>query len=110
MIAFKRLLIIVVLAVVSSVLASCASENELTKEEVEIQNSADWEVANLLFSKGLTKTASYNVHKDGFVVIKFDKSVKEDVYNEIVKTLRTNTAISGVRGEQEGMEVCPLPF
>jgi hypothetical protein len=86
----------------------CASENVLTKEEIKAQSAADWEVASLLFNRGLTKSASYNVRKSGLVVIKFDKSVNFNTYNDIIQALRSNPAIDGVRGEQEGKEVCPL--
>ena len=100
----KHLTLILVL----TAFLGCASENELTKEEMKVQSAADWEVATLLFDRGLTKTASYNVRKSGLVVIKFDKSIHFDTYNDIIQTLRSNSKIDGVRGEQEGKEVCPL--
>jgi hypothetical protein len=91
-----------------TLLAACASDNVLTQEEIKIQNAADEQVARILFDNDLTTTASYNVHKDGSVVIKFDESVAFDTYNEVVKTLRDNQQISRVRAEQGGKEVCPL--
>lgn len=89
-------------------LVGCGSENVLTKEEMAVQNAADDVVATLLFDKEMTTRASYNVRKDGYVVIKFDKSVQSAEYNEIVKALRDNPKISGVMAEQMGKEVCPL--
>ena len=89
-------------------LAGCVSEDVLTKAEMEKQSAADYQVASLLFEKDLSANASYNVRKDGFVVIVFDKSVPYRSYDDIVQSLRANKAISGVRAEQEGVEVCPL--
>ena len=89
-------------------LAGCVSEDVLTKAEMEKQSAADYQVASLLFEKDLSANASYNVRKDGFVVIAFDKSVPFTIYDDIVQSLRANKAISGVRAEQEGVEVCPL--
>ena len=91
-----------------SILIGCSSQNVLTEEEIKTQNAADSVVAELLFEKELTLTASYNIRKSGFVVIRFDKSVPSNVYTEVVNTLRKNTHIPGVQAEQEGVEVCPL--
>lgn len=90
------------------ILTACSSQNVLTEQEIKTQNEADSAVAELLFEKELDITASYNVRKSGFVVIRFDKSVSEKVYTEVVRTLRSNSRISGVRAEQEGVEVCSL--
>jgi hypothetical protein len=89
-------------------LSACASEDILTQEELRIQNAADNAVATLLFEREMTATASYHVHKDGFVVIKFDKSVGAKTYTEVVQQLHASNHISGVRAEQMGKEVCPL--
>lgn len=89
-------------------LSGCATENSLTKEEMAIQSAADYEVASLLFDKDLSGNASYNVRNDGYVVIAFDKSVPESIFNDVVDALRSRKAIKGVRAEQEGVEVCPL--
>jgi len=91
-----------------TILTGCSSQNVLTEEEIKTQNAADSVVAELLFEKELTLTASYNIRKSGFVVIRFDKSVPSNVYTEVVNTLRKNTNIPGVQAEQEGVEVCPL--
>ena len=99
--------VIIVVAMLLS-LTGCTSENVLTKAEMEKQSAADYQVASLLFEKDLSANASYNVRKDGFVVIVLDKSVPFTSYDDIVQSLRANKAISGVRAEQEGVEVCPL--
>lgn len=89
-------------------LIGCSSQNILTEEEIKMQNDADAVVSELLFEKDLTVTASYNIRKSGFVVIRFDKSVTSKIYTEVVNTLRKNAKIPGVEAEQEGVEVCPL--
>ena len=91
-----------------SSIAGCAGQQSLTQEEMAIQNRADAVVSNLLFEKELDQTASYNVRKDGFVVIKFDKSVPIETYTRVVETLRSSSDIRGVRAEQSGREVCKL--
>lgn len=101
--AYKRAIILCII-----ILNGCSSQNVLTEQEIKIQNDADSVVAELLFEKELNVTASYNVRKDGFVVIRFDKSISNQMYTDVVHTLRSNNKISGVRAEQEGVEVCPL--
>lgn len=86
----------------------CSSQNVLTEQEIKTQDDADNVIAELLFEKELTVTASYNVRKSGFVVIRFDKSVSDKIYTEVVRTLRNDNKIPGVYAEQEGVEVCPL--
>jgi hypothetical protein len=90
-------------------LGGCAAENVLTTAEKEKQSAADYQVASLLFEKDLSANASYKVSKNGFVNIVFDKSVPFSSYDDIVQALRANKTINGVRAEQEGVEVCPLP-
>jgi len=90
------------------VASSCSSKNILTEEERIIQNKADSEVATLLFDRELTNLASYRVHKNGFVVISFDKTINIKDYTAVVKQLRSNKSIFGVRAEQQGKEICPL--
>jgi hypothetical protein len=89
-------------------LSACASEDILTQEEIRTQDEADNAVSTLLFEREMTVTASYHVRKDGFVMIKFDKSVDSKTYTEVVQQLRASNHISGVRAEQMGKEVCPL--
>jgi len=89
-------------------LVACNTAQSLTQEEMAIQNAADEQVALTLFERDLDNSASYNVHKDGFVVIKFKQSVPERDYTAAVDKLRSNPSISGVRAEQGGREVCIL--
>lgn len=65
-------------------------------------------MAGILFENNLDQTASYHVHPDGSVVIKFGDSVSSGTYKKVVETLRSNPAIHGVRAEQNGVEVCSL--
>ena len=98
-----------VLALTSAlVLSSCASQHELTQDQVKIQAAADAAVANILFDKDASDMASYNVRKDGFVVITFGRSVGFETYNDVVQTLRAHESIKDVRADQAGREVCPL--
>ncbi len=89
-------------------LLSACQSNELSPEEIALQNAADTQVASLLFEKELDSHASYNVHKDGSVIIKFDRSVSSDKYTEVVEALRNNTEVKSVYAEQSGHQVCPL--
>ncbi|MCP3850060.1 MAG: hypothetical protein GY694_07470 [Gammaproteobacteria bacterium] len=92
---------------VITALLACQS-NELTAEEIAIQNAADAEVSSILFEHDLDNHTSYNVHKDGSVIIKFDKSVSSSAYTSVVNILRTKKDINGVYAKQSGYEVCPL--
>jgi hypothetical protein len=87
---------------------SACQANEFSAEEIAQQNAADSAVASLLFEKELDSLASYNVHKDGSVVIKFDASVSTQNYTDAVDALRQIDSIKGVQAEQGGQEVCPL--
>jgi hypothetical protein len=89
-------------------LSGCASDQVISQEEMRVQNAAVTEVANVLFEKEMDTLASYNVRR-GYVVIKFDQSVPFANYNDVVKTLRSNKAISGVYAEQGGKQVCGRP-
>ena len=91
-----------------SMAAGCVDQQSLTQEEMENQNRADAVVSAVLFENDLDEAASYNIRKDGFVVIKFADSVPFEKYNHVVGVLRTNPAISGLRAEQAGREVCPI--
>jgi hypothetical protein len=86
----------------------CATDSALTSEERSRQQAADYAVATILFENDLGGNASYNVHKDGAVVIKFDESVSFVDYNLVVNEMRANPSISSVRAMQSGREVCPL--
>ena len=73
------------------------------------QDASAAEVANVLFEKEMDTLASYNVRRDGYVVIKFDQSVTFAQYNDIVEALRSKKTISGVYAEQGGKQVCARP-
>lgn len=90
-------------------LTGCASDQVISQEEMRTQDAAVTEVANLLFEKGMDTLASYNVRRDGYVVIKFDESVSFAQYNDVVAMLRSKKAISGVYAEQGGKQVCGRP-
>jgi hypothetical protein len=88
-------------------LAGCASDQVVTPEQIALQNKVDSIVALELFSRKLDEHASYNVHTDGFVAIKFDESVTFQAYTDLVEWLRGRPEIKGVRATQMGVEVCP---
>jgi len=90
------------------VISGCSADNALTKEEVKNQNNSSHVVTNVLFDNDIDETASYNIRKDGYVVIQFDSSVSEEKYTKVVNQLRSNKNITGVWAEQSGVEVCPL--
>ncbi len=94
------------LLLVVSLLCGCASEHVLTQQEMRIQDAATTAVTHVLFEKGMDSVASYNVRRDGYVVIKFDQSVPFEKYNDVVHTLRGSRVISGVYAEQGGVQVC----
>ncbi len=89
-------------------LAGCAGQESLTREQMEMQNRADAVVAGVLFEYDMDDAASYKVHRDGSVVIKFASSVPQLTYTQIVDRLRASDQINGVRAEQGGREVCKL--
>jgi len=90
-------------------LSGCASDQVISQEEMRVQDAAAAEVANVLFDMQMDTLASYNVRRDGYVVIKFDQSVSFASYNDVVETLRSKKAISGVYAEQGGRQVCGRP-
>ena len=90
-------------------LTGCASDQVISQEEIRVQDAAATEVTNVLFEKDMDTLASYNVRRDGYVVIKFDQSVSFAQYNDVVETLRSKKAISGVYAEQGGTQVCARP-
>ncbi|MBT3061571.1 MAG: hypothetical protein G8D61_09450 [gamma proteobacterium symbiont of Ctena orbiculata] len=97
-----------IIALTMILLSGCANQYSLTKEEMAIQNRADAVVSNVLFEHELDEMASYNVRKDGFLVVKFAKSVPSRKYTQVVEILRSSPDIKGVRAEQGGREVCKL--
>ena len=104
-----RQLFFVLSLLVISFLSGCASDQIISQEEMRVQDAAAAEVANVLFEKEMDNLASYNVRRDGYVVIKFDQSVSFDKYNDVVQVLRNKKAITGVYAEQGGKQVCKLP-
>jgi hypothetical protein len=89
--------------------AGCVSDKVLSQDEVEKQNKASAIVSGILFEHDLDHSASYNIRKNGYVVIMFDDNVSAQQYTEVVNLLRSNADIKGVRAEQFGIEVCGLP-
>lgn len=90
-------------------LAGCASDQVISQDEMRVQDAAANTVAAVLFEKEMDNLASYNVRRDGYVVIKFDQSVTFAQYNDIVEILRSKKSISGVYAEQGGKQVCGRP-
>ena len=91
------------------ILVGCVSDKVLTQDEIEKQNKAAEVVSGVLFDNDLSDSASYNIRKDGHVVIIFDDSVSDKKYTKVVQLLRSNADIKGVRAEQFGIEVCGIP-
>jgi len=91
---------------VFTVLVACGETNVLTKKEMAIQSKADAVVSTVLFDHDMSERASYNVKKDGSIVIKFEESVSPKKYTRIVNLLRSNKAIDGVYAEQSGNAIC----
>lgn len=91
-----------------ALLIGCVNEQSLTAEEWENQNRVASLVSAVLFANELDELASYRVHKDGFLVIKFAETVPFEQYNHVVDVLRSSEEVRGVRAEQGGREVCPI--
>jgi len=89
-------------------ISGCNTTESLTREELAIQNAADEQVALILFERELEGSTSYNVHKNGHVVIKFKEDVWESDYTAAVAEMRKNPAISGVTAKQGGRAICVL--
>ncbi len=80
----------------------------VSPEQIALQNKVDSIVAQELFARKLDEHASYNVHTDGFVAIKFDEEVTFQTYYDLVEWMRAKPEIKGVRASQMGREVCPV--
>jgi hypothetical protein len=89
--------------------SGCASDQVISQKEMRVQDVAANAVASVLFEKDMDSLASYNIRRDGYVVIKFDQSVTFKQYNDIVEILRSQKTISGVYAEQGGKQVCARP-
>ena len=90
-------------------LSGCASDQVISQDEMRTQDAAANTVAAVLFEKDMDNLASYNVRRDGYVVIKFDPVVTFAQYNDIVEILRNKKSIAGVYAEQGGKQVCGRP-
>jgi len=104
----KKLISSLFLPLCVTIILSACQSNEFTPEEIARQNAADADVSTILFAHELDNHASYNVHKDGSVVIKFDQSVNSPTYTSVVDELRATPTIKSVYAEQSGRQVCPL--
>lgn len=94
----------------SFLLFACSTPgNVVTEKEIKIQNKIDEIVSGALFDRELDTKASYHIRNDGMVVIKFDETVTQPVYTEVVTSLRNSKHITMLRAEQAGVEVCALP-
>lgn len=102
----NKLFVIVISCSFGIFLSACSSPDILTEEERRTQDIAAEAVSTLLFENDLSTLASYNVRKDGLVVIKFHKSITEEIYTDIVRQLRKTAGIKRVYAEQGGKEVC----
>lgn len=87
---------------------ACVDHDTLTTEQRETQSRVDAVVSSILFEHELDEEASYRVRRDGFLVVKFARSVPVDSYTKVVEILRSSPEINGVRAEQGGREVCKL--
>ena len=96
------------IAMLNILLLTACQSNVLSPEEIALQDAADERVSSLLFEHNLDNHASYNVHKDGSVIIRFDRSVSAESYTDMVQKLRAVPEISSVYAEQGGQQVCPL--
>ncbi len=99
---------IILLSSLTAYLSGCTPANTITKEEINNQNIASQIVTEVLFENDADENDSYNIRKDGYVVIQFDSSVSEIKYTKVVDQLRSNRMITGVWAEQSDVEVCPL--
>ncbi len=96
------------IGVALAALAGCVNSNEVTPEQLVRMDLADQAVSGALFEAEVDASTSYNVRKDGFVVIQFSPDVPNEVYTRVVSQLRADDRVKGVRAEQGGREVCVL--
>ena len=95
-------------AALAALIAACHTTQSLTQQALAVQSAADEQVAVTRFDRDLDQAASYHVHKDGFVVIRFKDSAASEDYTAAVSELRSKPSISGMRAQQGGREVCIL--
>lgn len=95
-----------ILITLTFLIASCG--NNLSEKEYIMQNNASTVVADVLFDRDLSEQASYNVRKNGEVIILFTPEVSSSRYTEAVDFLRKHKDVKAVYAEQSGREVCIL--
>ncbi|MDH3353842.1 MAG: hypothetical protein OEL79_01360 [Chromatiales bacterium] len=93
---------------ITLLLSSCAGPNELSKEEIIIQQNATDALTQILFENDLDENASFEVEKNGFVNLRIQGLVAIKTYTHAIDELRAHKDIHGVRAEQGGIEICPL--
>ncbi len=100
----KRLSIVLLLIS----LTSCAGKNELTPEEIIIQQNATNALTDILFEYELDENASFEVEKSGYVQLRIEGLVSVKTYTQAIDAMRAHKDINGVNAKQGGKEICPL--
>jgi YbbR domain-containing protein len=94
---------------ITLLLANCSTNsNEVTQEEILIQEKATNALTEILFDHGLDEKSSFEVKKDGFVNLRIQGLVALKTYTKAIKALRAHKDIKGVHAKKGGVEVCPL--
>lgn len=88
----KFLPLIVVLVVISN----CSKKNELTPQEIIIQQNATNAVTDILFEYELDEQASFEIEKNGFVNLRIEGLVSIDTYTNAINMMRNHKDIDGV--------------
>lgn len=92
----------------SLILFSCVGQNELSPEEVIIQQKAANALTAILFEYEFDENATYEVEKNGFVNLRIEGFVRVNVYTKAIEALRNHKDIKGVYATQGSKEICPL--
>jgi len=90
------------------VLSNCSGKNELTPEEIVIQQKATNALTDILFEYELDEYASYEVEKSGYVQLRIEGLVSINTYTKAITAMREHKDIDGVNAKQGGKEICPL--
>ena len=94
---------------ITVLLANCSTGgNEVSKEEMLLQEKATNALTEILFDHGLDEKSSFEVKKDGFVNLRIQGLVAIKTYTKAIKALREHKDIKGVHAKKGGVEVCPL--
>jgi YbbR domain-containing protein len=89
--------------------ASCSTNtNEVSKEEMLLQEKATNALTEILFDHELDEKSSFEVKEDGFVNLRIQGLVAIKTYTKAIKALRAHKDIKGVHAKKGGVEVCPL--